>query len=342
MERIKLGDRWIGKGHPCFITVDIGSNHNKDFNIAKKLIDKAVDAGVDAVKFQIYSAETLYSKNVPKHTYYKKNLWQLIKDIETPREWIPELKKYCDKKKVMFFATPFDIKAVDELDPYVDFHKIASFELVDLPLIRYVASKKKPIVISTGLATIQEIKDAYSACVKAGNKKIVLLQCASVYPAKPDVMNLKAMDMLGCYFDVPVGLSDHTHGTHISVAAVAMGACFIEKHFTLDKTMDGPDHPFAMDPEELENLVSHIREAEKAFGDGKKKGPSNDEIENYRIGRRSIHALVDIPKGTKITKDMLSIKRPGFGILPKYLEKLIGKKAKRNISSEEWITWEMV
>ncbi len=340
MQKIKIKDRWVGPGQPCFVIVDIGANHNRSFTLAKKLIDKAAEAKADAVKFQIYSARTLYSKNVPRHSYYKKNLWQLIKEIETPRAWIPKLKAYCDKKNIYFFATPFDMKAVDELEPYVDFYKIASFELVDLPLIEYVAKRRKPVIISTGLASMGEIEDAYCTCVKNGNTKLAFLQCASAYPAKPAVMNLRAMETIRKAFDVSVGLSDHTRGIHIAIAAVAMGACFIEKHFTLNRAMEGPDHPFAIEPEELKEMIQHIREVEQSLGHGKKQGPVPEEMENYHIGRRSIHARVKIPKGMVIKEDMLIMKRPGFGIKPKDIKKVIGRAAKCNIEADQWITWE--
>ncbi|MEW6008473.1 MAG: N-acetylneuraminate synthase family protein [Candidatus Omnitrophota bacterium] len=343
MKRIKIGKFWIGDGAPCFITVDIGANHNRDYNIAKKLIRKASEAGVDAIKFQFYSAETLYSRKVPKHSYYKKHLWDLIKEIETPQGWIPGLKQYCDKNKIIFFATPFDFSAVDALDPYVDFYKIASFELVDLSLIEYTAKKKKAMIISTGLANTQEIEEAYSACKRVGNNKIIFLQCASSYPASPEIINLRAMKTIKDRFpDTIVGLSDHSRGIHISVAAVAMGARVIEKHFTLSRKLKGPDHSFAIEPDELKELVVQIRDVEKAFGDGRKTGPRPQELENFRIARRSIHAEIDIPKETKITRNMLTIKRPGYGIRPKFLHAIIGRKAKRNIEKDQWITWKMI
>ncbi len=341
--RVLIANRWIGGNKPCFIVVDVGANHNCSLNIAKRLIDQAADAGVEAVKFQIYSAETLYSKKVPRHSYYKKQLWNLIKEIETPRSWIPKLKNHCAKRNVIFFATPFDFSAVDELDPYVDFYKIASFELVDLPLIEYTAKKKKPIIISTGLANMGEIEDAYLTCKNSGNNKIIFLQCASAYPANPEIMSLKSMHTIKRIFpDTIVGLSDHTMGIHISVAAVAMGAKVIEKHFTLSRKMKGPDHPFAVEPDELKEMVRQIREVESAFGDGKKLGPHPEEIENYQIARRSIHAKVRIPKGTRITKDMLIIKRPSFGIKPKFIDIVTDRKTQRTIEKDEWITWEMI
>ncbi|OGC22607.1 N-acetylneuraminate synthase [candidate division WOR-1 bacterium RIFOXYC2_FULL_37_10] len=340
--KIKIGNHCIGDGQPCFIIAEIGSNHNRSLKTAKRLIDEAAKAGVDAVKFQIYSAEKLYSKNVPKHSHYKNNLWEMIKEIETPRIWIPELKKYCDKKRIIFFATPFDQKAVDELEPYVDLYKISSFELVDLPLIKYIAKKKKPMIISTGLATMEEINEAYLECLNVRNHNIVFLQCVSAYPASPESINLSAMQTIKHAFNVIVGLSDHTLGFHVPVAAVAMGAKIIEKHFTLDKGMKGPDHPFAIEPKELKEMVSQIRDIEMAMGNGHKSGPRTHELENFCIGRRSIHAKMKIPKGSKIDENMLIIKRPGFGIKPKYLQSVISKKAKRQIDPDAWITWKMI
>ncbi|MBU0477141.1 N-acetylneuraminate synthase family protein [bacterium] len=342
-KRIRLAKgRYVGENEVCFITVDVGANHNRDLKVAKELIDKATEAGADAIKFQIYSAETLYSKHVPRHSYYKKHLWDLIKEIETPREWIPKLKDYCDRKHIIFFATPFDIEAVDQLASYVDFYKIASFELVDLQLIEYTAKKKKPLIISTGLANMEEIKDAYLTCKKAGNGEIIFMQCASLYPAKPEIMNLKAIHTIKTAFpDTVVGLSDHTPGIHISLSAVAMGAKVIEKHLTLSRKMEGPDHSFAIEPDELKEMVRQVREIESALGDGKKLGPNPEEMENYQIARSSIHAKVKILKGTRITKEMLIIKRPAYGIKPKFIDMIIGRKARKDIKEDEWITWEL-
>lgn len=343
MTEITLANgRKIGEKNPCFIIAEIGSNHNRSLSLAKEMIDAAADAGADAVKFQIYSAETLYSRRTPRHSGYDKGLFELIKEIETPRMWLPELADYCGKKNILFFATPFDKEAVDELDEVSSFFKIASFELVDLPLLRYCASKGKPMIISTGLANMEEIEDAYLACREVGNEQIVFLQCASMYPSPPSIMNLRAMKTIRRAFNVPVGLSDHTKGIHISVAATAMGASVIEKHFTMDRTMEGPDHPFAIEPDELANLVNQIRDVEAALGDGRKLGPAPEEMEFYEKARRSVHAAVDIPADTTIAEEMLLCKRPGYGIRSKYLPLLIGRSARRYIKADEWITWEMV
>lgn len=326
----------------CFVIAEIGANHNRSLDLAKELIDAAADAHADAVKFQIYSARTLYSRKTPRHSAYNKDLYSLIEGIETPRSWLPELSEYSRSRGVVFFATPFDKAAVDELDEVSDLFKIASFELVDLPLVRYVASKGKPIIISTGLAKMGEIEDVFLACRNEGNENLAFLQCASIYPAPPRLMNLRSMKTLRRAFGMPVGLSDHTTGIHISVAAVAMGASIIEKHFTLDRTMDGPDHPFAIEPGELDEMVRQIRDVEAALGDGRKLGPSQEEQEFYTKARRSLHAAVDIPSGTVISEEMLASKRPGYGILPKDLEHVVGRTAKGTIEADSWITWDML
>lgn len=327
---------------PTFIIAEIGANHNRSLSLAKELIDVAADGRADAVKFQIYTAEKLYSKKTPRHSGYDKDLFTLVKEIETPREWLPELASYCKEKGIIFFATPFDEEAVDELDEVSSLFKIASFEIVDLPLLRYCASKGKPMIISTGLANMEEIEDAYLTCREAGNESVAFLQCASLYPAPPSIVNLRSMETIRRAFGVPVGLSDHTEGIHISVAAVAMGASIIEKHFTLDRTLEGPDHPFAIEPKELKDLVRQIREVEAALGDGRKLGPAPEEMEFYEKARRSVHAAVDIPEGSVITRKMLTVKRPGYGIRPKHLPILLGRKAQRDIEADSWITWNMI
>lgn len=343
MKKVELpGERSIGTGFPCFVVAEIGANHNRSLSLAKELIDAAAESGADAAKFQIYSADTLYSRRTPVHSGYEKDLHTLISEIETPREWLQELSDYCVSKGLVFFATPFDGPAVDELDAFSPLYKIASFEIVDLPLIEHVASKGKPVVISTGLARMDEIRDAVEACRAVGNGQVILLQCASLYPATPDIMNLRAMRTMSEAFGVPAGLSDHTLGTHVSVAAVALGACMIEKHFTLSRGMRGPDHPFAMEPDEMALLVRQIRDVEKALGNGEKEGPQLAEMENYSIARRSIHVVRSIPKGTEITEGMLCTKRPGLGIAPKFMKTLVGRRVAQDVDADMWLTWEMI
>lgn len=348
MNEVRVGGNWVGDNHPCYIVAEAGANHNRDMSIAKGLIDVAAEAGVDAVKFQTYSADTLYSKNTPKFSYLDKltdqSTHDLLKSLEIPRRWHTELADYCRQKGVVFFSSPFDHRAVDELDEVgVPLFKIASFEIVDLPLIRHAASKGKPLVISTGMATLGEIEDAFAACREVGNDQVILLQCASLYPSPARIINLRSMDTMREAFHCPVGLSDHTRGINVAIGAAARGAAMLEKHYTLDRAMLGPDHPFAIEPNELKEMVDGIREVEESLGDGRKNGPSTDEGEEmYRLGRRSLIAATRIPAGTAITREMLTIKRPGYGIRPKLMDIVIGRHAKTDIEEDAVITWELI
>lgn len=340
MKKVKIGDKIIGDTRPTYIIAEIGSNHNRKMNIAKELIDKAAEAGVDAVKFQVFKAEKLYSKNTPKFTKDDLKPFDLIKSIELPREWLQELFDYTNKKKLHFICSPFDFEAVDELDKIgVPAYKIASFELVDFELLAYVAKKGKPVILSTGLSNIEEIQEAVKVIRSKGNDNIILLHCNSMYPTPFEIVNLNAISTMQNIFKIPIGFSDHTLGIYIPIAAVAKGAKVIEKHFTLDRTMKGPDHHFAIEPNELKQMVKQIRDVEKAFGNGTKQA-SKEEHEMLEKGRRSIIATVDIKKGTKITQDMLIVKRPGYGIKPKFLDKVVGKVAKKDIKMDQWITWD--
>ena len=337
-----IGDKKIGGKHPTYIIAEIGSNHNRDIDIAKKMIEEAAIADVDAVKFQTFKAEKLYSKKAPKFSKDSIKPFDLIKSIEIPREWHSELFKYAKNKRLEFISSPFDYEAVDDLyNIGVPAFKIASFEIVDLELLKYVAKKGCPIILSTGMATLEEIEEALTAIRSQGNDDIILLHCNSMYPAPVEIVNLNAIHTMSNAFKIPIGFSDHTMGIHIPIAAVAKGAKVIEKHFTLDRTMKGPDHHFAVEPNELKQMVQNIRDIEKAAGTGIKER-AKDEQEMYEKGRRSIIAAQDIPKGAKITRDKIVIKRPGYGIKPKFLDIVIGKEAKVDIEVEQWITWDMI
>ena len=343
MKSIKINNKFIGENNPCYIIAEAGSNHNGSLKQAKKLIDVAVEAKADAVKFQLYKAETLYSKYTPEFSYLKgKNPYELIKSIETPREWIKELVDHCKKNNIDFLASAFDFEAVDLLNKYVSAFKTASVEIVDLELIKYTAEKGKPMIISTGMANLGEIEDVINAIKSIGIEKIILLHCNSLYPTPTEIVNLKAMETMKNAFKIPIGFSDHTLGIHIPIAAVAMGACVIEKHFTLDRTLPGPDHSFAIEPDELKEMVRFIRDVENAQGEGIKEKSELESEEMYIKARRSIHAKVDIPKGVKITRGMLIIKRPGYGIKPKFIDLVMGRETKKNIKEDEWITWDMI
>lgn len=342
--KIRISNRFVGDSEPTFVIAEAGANHNRNFDMAKKLIDVAADAKADAVKFQTYSAETLYSKKTAAFSKDNKiKPFDLIKKVELPREWQPELAEYARERGIIFLSTPFDYAAVDELyELGIPAFKFASFEIVDLELLKHAASKQKPIILSTGMASLSDIEDAVNVIHSAGNDDIILLHCNSLYPTPPEVVNLRAIKTMHEAFKLPVGFSDHTLGISISLAAVGMDACLIEKHFTLDRSLPGPDHPFAIEPDELKELVLGIRAVDIAKGDGIKRRSWLEDGEMYQKGRRSIIAKQDIPIGTVITRDMLVVKRPGYGISPKLIDIVVGRTTKLEIKEDEWITWEML
>lgn len=350
MESVKVGKYSIGPGFPCFVIAEAGSNHNRNLEQAFRLIDVAVAAKADAVKFQTYSAEKLYSRKTPMMSYVKKNklvkgnetIWDLIKKIEMPREWHPKLAAYCKKNGIMFLSTPFDLEAVDELESVkCPAYKIASYEITHLPLLEKCAKTRKPIILSTGMADLADIETALNVIYKAGNKDVVLLHCAINYPPAFKDLNLRSMDTMRKAFNVPIGFSDHTMGITADIAAVALGACVIEKHFTLSRNMKGPDHPFAVEPHELSAMVQGIRDTEAALGSTQKRH-TQAESEMYRLGRRSLVAACRIKKGTRITREMLAVKRPGFGIPTKLMDQVIGRVAQRDIEEDDIFSWEML
>jgi sialic acid synthase SpsE len=343
-----IGGRMVGPGHPTYVIAEAGANHNRDWDTACRLIDVAADAGADAVKFQTYSGTALYSTKTPKFKYLApitdRSPAELLEDISLPREWQAGLDAYARERGVHFFSTPFDAQAVAELDALdVPALKIASFEIGDLDLIRTAAATGRPLLISTGMAVLGEIEDALAAAVEGGAPAIGLMQCTSVYPAPAERINLRAMATMASAFRVPVGLSDHSLGIAIPIAAAALGTAFVEKHFTLDRTMTGPDHPFAVEPDELRAMVAGIREAQLALGDGRKDGPSEEEREEmYPLGRRSLIVTRDLTAGTQLERDMLTTKRPGFGIAPKHLDLVLGRPLKVDVEADDILLWEMV
>ncbi len=343
-----IGGRLVGPGHPTYVIAEAGANHNRDLATARALIDVAVDAGADAVKFQTYSGRRLYSTKTPRFKYLEpltdQSPSELLEAISLPREWQPELAASARDRGIDFFSSPFDADAVRELDALdVPVLKIASFEIVDPQLIRAAAATARPLLISTGMATLGEIEDALTAATEGGAPAVGLMQCTSVYPAPAERINLRAMATMERAFQVPVGLSDHSLGTAIPIAAAALGAAFVEKHFTLDRTMPGPDHPFALEPDELRAMVAGIRAAQAALGDGRKDGPSPEEREEmYGLGRRSLIAARDLPAGTVLEADMITTKRPGYGIAPKHLELVIGRVLKIDVEEDAILLWEML
>jgi len=341
-KKIKVGKKWIGDGYPCFIIAEAGANHDQKLSQAKKLIDVAAEVGVDAVKFQIYTAKNLYSKNLKTLPGEKEKPFNVIKKIEISRDWIPKLSEYAKKRGLIFFASPFDKEAIDSLNPYVPAFKWASPELIDRPLFEYAAKKKKPMIISTGFYSLVEIKDIVSWAYKVGNNKLILFHCTGLYPTHPEEVNLKAILTLKKEFKIPVGLSDHTLDTITPAVAVAMGANIIEKHYTLNRKLKGVDHAFALEPDKLKEMVSNIRNIEKSLGTGIKK-PTKREVEKERLIRRGIVAAKDLKKREKITIRNIITKRVGEGaILPKYFYKILGKKLVRNVKVDQKITWKMI
>jgi len=334
----------IGDNQPCFVIAEIGSNHNNDFNLALKLIDAAAEAGVDAIKFQTFRAQNHYSRYSPGFSYLNNCCtFDLIKKIEIDRSWHAPLKEYAESKDLVFLTSPCDFEAINELaDLGICAYKVASFDLSDLELIMHMAKTGRPIILSTGLADWMDIQRAVDACKSVGNNKIVLLQCTSLYPAPVHLSNLRAIGVMRNAFGVLTGYSDHTEGDHTCLAAVATGACVIEKHFTLDRNLPGPDHPFAIEPEPLKQMMKKIREIEAAMGDGNKSGPRSEECEMFEKGRRSLHAKCRIAKGEKITRDMLATKRPGLGIEPHLMHIVLGRVARIDIEEDQWITWGMI
>lgn len=324
----------LGKG--VFIVAEISANHNQNLAMARKLIAEAKRCGADAVKFQLYTPDTLTIDE--RNRYFRidhprwggQTLYQLYKKTYTPWKWFKKLKACADSEGISFFATAFDKTAIDFLsDIKVPVHKIASFELPDIELVEYAAKTKKPLILSTGMATTEEIKDAVGAARKAGAKNVFLLKCVSSYPAKVSEMNLRTIPEMARRFGCGVGLSDHTLESVVSIAAVSLGAVIIEKHFTLSRRIKTSDNFFSLEPEELKELVHNIRVVEKSLG-SVKYGLTNEEKKN-RIFRRSLFAVKDIKKGERFDRNNIRSIRPGYGLSPKYISSLVGRRAKRNI-----------
>lgn len=348
MRNIRIGKRLVGDGQPVYIVAEMGSNFDGSLAQAKKLVDFAKEAGADAVKFQSFLADKIVSKygfknlKISFQANWKKQVYDVYKDAEFPREWHQEIADYCRKKQIAFFSSPYDKEAVDLLNEIgVPAFKVGSGDINFLSLIKYMAEKGKPMIVGTGASTLGEIDEAVRTIRTTGNEDIILLQCVTNYPSPIEQMNIKAMVTLRDTFQVNVGYSDHTLGHLVALGAVALGACMIETHFTFDKTREGPDHSFAMDVPEFTEMVRAIRLMEKALGSYIKK-PVPAESEAVIIQRRCIYSNENIPKGTTITKDMLTVLRPDKGLKPKYINMVIGRKAQRDIPKGTAITWDMI
>lgn len=343
---IKIGSRLVGEGQPVFIIAEAGVNHNGDIELAKKLVDVAKEAGADAVKFQTFSADAIALKDAPKSSYHiettgmEQSWYDLLKSQELTREEHRILSDYCRAREIMFLSTPYDKVSADLLAALkVPAFKIASTDLNNIPFLRYIARKGLPIILSTGMSTLEEVRESVDAIRGEGNNNLVLLHCTANYPAPLKDINLRAMTTLRDEFQVPVGYSDHTVGYFAPIAAVAAGAAVFEKHFTLDKSLPGPDHRSSLDPTELAAMVKDIRTTEVIMGTAEKK-PSESEYENRGKLRKSIVSRIDIPQGTVITEEMLDVKRPGTGLSPKHWENIIGRQTRVDIPQDKIIAWD--
>lgn len=326
-----------------FIIAEAGVNHNGDINLARQLIDVAYEAGVDAIKFQTFKAEKLVSKTAKKAEYQEKTTgteetqFEMIKKLELDMSTHEELIAYCKAKGIMFLSTPFDLESIEMLNVLgIEVFKIPSGEITNLPYLKKIAQLDKQMILSTGMATLGEIEDCLQVIRTYSNREPIVLHCNTEYPTPMEDVNLSAMLTIKEAFKCEVGYSDHTSGIEIPIAAVAMGAKVIEKHITLDKNMEGPDHKASLEPHELKNMVQAIRNIEMALGSGIKH-PSKSEIKNKEVARKSIVAACDIKVGELFSEDNLTIKRPGNGISPMRWEDVIGKIAKRDFNEDELV-----
>ena len=337
--KIKIGERWLGEGEPCFIVAEAGSNHNGSLDQALRLIDVAAAAGADAVKFQHFKASKLYPPSAGESDYLgiPKPIYAIIREMETPDEWVPCLVKYCQERDIAFLSSAFDEASADLLEPYVPAFKVASYEMTHLPLLRHIARKGKPMIISTGTAALDEVLRCVHVIRAEGNEQIILLQCTARYPAPLDSVNARALVTLREATGFPTGLSDHSRDPIVApVVAVALGACLIEKHFTLSNHLPGPDHQFAVEPHELKELVRRIRQAEQALGHGRKE-PLPVEQELRSFARRSIFAIRLIRQGETCSAQNIAVLRCGklgFGLEPEHYDQILGRVAARDIPAD--------
>lgn len=345
---ITLAGRPIGPGHPCFVIAEAGVNHNGDPRLARKLIDAAANAGADAVKFQTFKADQLVTPDAAKADYQVKQTGaaesqlQMLQKLELSAPDHRELAGYADARGILFMSTPFDEDGADLLDDMgVAVFKVPSGELTNLPFLQYIARKGKPMIVSTGMASLGEVEAAVQAIEETGNEEFVLLHCVSNYPANPADVNLRAMLTLQNAFNIAAGYSDHTVGNYVSLAAVALGACVIEKHLTLDCRMAGPDHAASSEPAEMAALIRGIRTIESALGHGRKQ-QTGSERSTAAVARKSLVAARAIPAGAVLTADTIAVKRPGTGLPPTLRPVLLGRKAKQAIAAGTLLTLDLV
>jgi N-acetylneuraminate synthase/N,N'-diacetyllegionaminate synthase len=331
MKSVKIRHKEIGHSQPCFIIAEAGVNHNGSIELAKELVDVAVFAGVDAIKFQTFKAEKVVHDRAPKAEYQintnenNESQLEMVKRLELSFSEFEEIYRYCQSRGIIFLSSPFDEESADFLDNLgVSAFKLGSGEITNMPFLIHIARKRKPIILSTGMSTLDEVREAVQTIRLNGNPDLIILHCVSNYPADVADSNLMAMKAMADEFSVPIGWSDHTIGNVASIVSVALGATVLERHFTLDKNLPGPDHKASLDPEELTIWVNEIRQAQTSLGSGLKE-PTASEIEMARIARKSLHVQYDLKRGHILTRDDLIALRPGTGILPNRLEDVCGK-----------------
>jgi N,N'-diacetyllegionaminate synthase len=344
IQPVCIGNRLVGPGQPCFIIAEAGVNHNGDMHLAHRLIDAAAEASADAVKFQSFATEELITPEAPKAGYQIEttggpgNQYKMLKALELSADQQAELKAHCEQVGILYLCTPYENTSVDVLDRMdVVAFKIASTDTTNIPFLRHVASKGRPVILSTGMSTLGEVERAVNTLHAGGLDKIVLLHCTSEYPAPVREANLRAILTMKQAFHCPVGFSDHTPGIGASPWAVAAGACVIEKHFTLDRNMAGPDHRASLEADELSALVRTVRDVEAALGDGIKR-PMPSELSNKPLMQKSLIARRNIPAGDTIVSDDLTCKRPGFGLAPSWFDRIVGKRAAVDIPKDGFLT----
>ena len=348
LKSFALNNRYIGEGHPVFIVAELSANHLQNFDNAVKLIKEAKKAGADAVKLQTYTADTItidcdnkYFQITQGTIWDGTTLHKLDQEAYTPWEWQPKLKEIAEEIGLVCFSSPFDLTAVDFLEDLgVPAYKIASFEINDLPFIEYIASKGKPIIISTGIATLVDIEEAISACKRMGNDQVALLKCTSAYPSPLEEINLNVIPNMEKTFNVIPGISDHTLGHAVAVGAVALGAKIIEKHITLSRAEGGPDSQFSMEPNEFAAMVKAIRDVEKALGQVTYE--LTEKQKKSREHARSLFVITDIKKGEIFTENNVRSIRPGYGLPTKFINEILGKKAKSDIKKGTPMNWDLV
>ncbi len=345
---LSVANREIGRGRPCFVIAEAGVNHNGDLDMACRMIDVAADAGADAVKFQTFNAIRVVTVDAPKADYQQRNTGDnasqlnMLRRLELSSDAHRMLLKRCQDRALTFMSTPFDEDSADFLDELgVPVYKVASGEVTNLPFLDHVARKGKPVIVSTGMCNLGEVEAAVDVIRQSGNEQVVLLHCVSNYPARATDVNLRAMNTLAAAFGMPVGYSDHTEGIEVALASVAMGACVVEKHYTLDRKLPGPDHIASVEPDEFARLVQGIRVVESAMGDGRKV-PTASEANTAAVARRSLVAASSVRRGTVLTNELIAVRRPGTGLPPSMREQLVGRIAREDIPAGALLTLEKV